>query len=114
MSLHERLPRRLKPGVPTLRKSRWDRLAPFAFGAGVIAAGALMSRFRPSILDTPDPVPMRGKARGRVGTALTGVRDGAHQVAPENMSAQLGRSLMLAGAAMLVARALDEVSALDL
>ena len=91
------------------RAARWERFAPFAFGAGIVAAGALMSRFRPAALDLPEAAPERAEPSGRVGQVLAWTRDGADHAAPENMSAQLGRSLMMAGTAMLAARLLDEV-----
>lgn len=100
-----------------LRRARgaadWDRLAPFAFGAGIIAAGAVLSRIRPTALDLPDATPRKSRGSGPISRLIAWTRDGADHVAPENMSAQLGRSLILAGTAMLAARVLDELAGRD-
>ncbi|MGI3169168.1 hypothetical protein ACRARG_08460 [Pseudooceanicola sp. C21-150M6] len=90
--------------------ARRDRLRPFVFGAGLVAAGALLSRFRPGALDMPNPSPMRDVRSGRFGQAVRMTRDGVEHVAPDNLSAKIGSSLAIAGAAMIAARLLDEVS----
>ncbi|WP_136636643.1 hypothetical protein [Pseudooceanicola onchidii] len=95
--------------LPDRVTSNWDRIAPFAFGLGIVATGALMSRFRPSVLDMPSATPRRAEPRHRAARAVARVRDGADHVAPDNMSSKLGKSLVMAGAAMLVARVLDEL-----
>lgn len=82
---------------------------PFAAGAAVVAAGFAFTRFRPSALDLPNPTGRGDGATGRVAKAVGLARDGADHVAPDNVSAQIGRSLVMAGSAMLVARLLDEV-----
>ena len=107
MTVKDKLPAlRLPEGRPQTPA----RIAPFAFGAGIIAVGALLSRFRPAALDLPDPTPQRAEPAGAVGKAIAWTRDGADRVAPENMASQLGRSLMIAGGTMLLARVLDEVA----
>lgn len=95
--------------LPRLSSRSWERIAPLAFGAGIIATGALLSRFRPAILDMPTATPRHREPSGRTGKAVARIRDGADHMAPDNMSAKLGKSLVLAGAAMLAARLLDEV-----
>ncbi|WP_163849018.1 hypothetical protein [Pseudooceanicola aestuarii] len=107
--LQRHLPAAVSRNLPA-RRDRMARLAPVAFGGCVVLVGAVLSRVRPAVLDLPDSAPLGGEPRGRAGRAIVGLRDGAHRVAPQNMSAQLGRSLMLAGAAMLTARLLDELA----
>ncbi|EAQ04387.1 succinyl-CoA synthetase subunit beta [Pseudooceanicola batsensis HTCC2597] len=108
MTLFPKLPDHLsgRP-VPVARRDRW---MPLAFGAGLVAVGALLSRFRPSALDMPNPSPLRDKRSGRMGKAVRLSRDGAEQVAPENLVGKIGTSLAIAGGAMIAARLLDEVS----
>ncbi|WP_375174512.1 hypothetical protein [Pseudooceanicola sp.] len=108
MSVADKLPalKRHRPPVATHRE-RWK---PLAFGAGLIAVGALLSRFRPSALDMPNPSPMRDVRSGRIGKAVRVTRDGAERVAPDNVTTKIGSSLAIAGAAMIAARLLDEVS----
>jgi hypothetical protein len=95
--------------LPQQHPDGWQRFAPIAFGVGIVAAGALISRFRPAVLDMPSATPRGAEPEGRGGQAVARVRDGAAHLAPDNMSAKLGKSLIMAGSAMLAARLLDEL-----
>ncbi|WP_407494745.1 hypothetical protein [Pseudooceanicola sp. MF1-13] len=92
--------------MPDLESQWWK---PFAAGAAVVAAGFALTRIRPSALDLPNPTGRGDGASGRVARAVGVARDGADKVAPDNVASQIGRSLVMAGSAMLVARVLDEV-----
>ena len=104
------------PSLPTLPRRlanppTRDRVLPLAIGAGLVAAGAVLWRMRPSILQIPDPAPLNEHPDDSFfRRAARRSRDGVHQVAPDNLSVSLGRSLVLAGAALLVTRLLDEAA----
>ena len=106
MSVTDRLPDLSRPVTPR----QYSRIAPLAFGCGILPIGALLSRTRPSALDLPDVAPRRAKPQGPLDRALAWTRDEADEIAPENMVSQLGRSLMIAGGTMLAARVLDELA----
>ncbi|SIO32368.1 hypothetical protein [Vannielia litorea] len=95
--------------LPTERQA--DRLVPVAVAAGLVAAGALLWRARPHALDFPDPVPLDGNpSRSLFRRAARKGRDGLRRVSPDNLSVSLGRSMVIAGGALLLTRLLDELS----
>jgi len=95
---------------PNALKARdGQRWKPFAAGLAVVTAGFALTRIRPSSLDLPNPTGRGDGASGRVAKAVGLARDGADRVAPDNVASQVGRSLVMAGSAMLVARVLDEL-----
>ena len=98
--------RRFRPKSISVRD---DRVLPMLAGLGIMATGALLSRKQPSVLDLPSPVAKGGAPSNRAGAAAARVRDGASTAAPGNLGSSIGRSLMIGGAAMMIARVLDEV-----
>lgn len=88
-----------------------DRVAPVAYAGGMLAIGALLVAAKPKIGHVPDPrqageVPTRGMFR----RAARAGRDSVSVFAPTNVTDSIGRSLLLGGTALLVARLLDEVA----
>ncbi|MDF0602291.1 hypothetical protein P1J78_16240 [Psychromarinibacter sp. C21-152] len=103
------LPNRLRraPARPRTR----DRLWPVAAGMGLLIAGAWLMRWKPSALDMPDPAPLEeAEAPGAFGRAAQHTRDGAAHLAPDNLGVSLGRSMLIAGTALTLARLLDEAA----
>jgi hypothetical protein len=97
----------LKDALPIVRSR--DRLKPFLIGAGLLTAGAMLLRVKPEFGQVPDPRPYGRTANGRLRKGFAHrVRDGAATFAPSNLTDQLGKSLLMGGTAMLVARVLDE------
>ena len=92
-----------------LSQDTTERLAPIAFAAGVVVAGAAMWRAKPSAFDMPEPAPIHDDhAPGRLARFARGSRD---RVAPGNLAVAVGRSLVISGAALLIVRLFDELSA---
>lgn len=98
------------PGFEDDQGDGTARLLPMLTGLGVMAVGAVMSRRTLSALDMPSPVARGAAPDSRTGAAVARLRDGASSAAPGNLGAQIGRSLMIGGAAMIVARVLDEIA----
>lgn len=98
---------RRRDAMAVIRNDRWK---PVFFGAGLLAAGALLSQLRPSALDMPNPSPLRDR-RGSAGKVADTAQDGIDAIAPDNLVSKLGASLAIAGAAMIAARVMDEVTA---
>jgi len=91
-----------------------DRLMPVAVGVGLLAAGALLWKAKPGALQIPDPTPLDGAPKGNlVRRAARRSRDGLRHVAPSNIAVSLGRSLVIAGGALLITRLLDELAGDD-
>ena len=103
--------------LPTLPKNRTpatlpeqDRLMPLAIGAGLLAAGALLWRAKPSVLQIPDPLPFADVRRpNALQRALRKSRNGVDLIAPRNLGVALGRSMVVAGTALIITRVLDEL-----
>lgn len=97
----------LKEALPIVR--RRDRLKPFIFGGSLIAIGSMLLRVKPSVGQVPDPKPYGTSGRNRLRRRMAHrVRDGAASFAPTNVTDQIGKSLVLGGTSLLVARVLDE------
>ncbi|MAY87749.1 hypothetical protein [Arenibacterium halophilum] len=95
-----------------LSQDTTERLAPIAFAAGVVVAGAAMWRAKPSAFDMPEPAPIHDDhAPGRLARFARGSRDRIARVAPGNLAVAVGRSLVISGAALLIVRLFDELSA---
>ncbi len=102
---------KLPPLHRHLRAPMAQRLLPAAAALGLMAAGVLLWRWRPSLLDLPQPAPLKGgRPQGMFRRAARRSREGVSLVAPDNLSVSLGRSLVIAGAALLAVRVLDELS----
>ncbi|WP_375688869.1 hypothetical protein [Pseudooceanicola sp. LIPI14-2-Ac024] len=110
-----KLPVPSRDRIPFLSKieepSTRERLMPVAIGVGLLATGALLWRIKPSALQIPEPAPLHDDSgRSTWRRAARKSRDGVARVAPDNLSDSVGRSLVFAGAALLVTRMLDEVT----
>jgi len=111
-----KLPVPNRDSIPLLKKldnpATAERLVPVAIGVGLLAAGALLWRLKPGALSIPEPAPLKDDAVNHGWRRAARVsREGVSKVAPDNLSASLGQSLVFAGGALLVTRLLDEVSA---
>lgn len=96
-------------GSGTLPSS--ERLKPLAVGAGLLAAGVLLWRYPPTALNIPDPLPLNETPhRSFWRRAARRSRDGVAKVAPANIGVSLGRSLVIAGTALMITRVLDELA----
>lgn len=93
--------------LPIIKKR--DRVSPFFFGGALLAVGSLLLRASPNIGNVPDPKPYGSSARrSKRRRAAERVRDASASFAPTNLTDQLGKSLMLGGTALIVARLMDE------
>ncbi|MCO6383630.1 MAG: hypothetical protein JXQ91_17120 [Vannielia sp.] len=109
MNMKPAIPKDLLPAEDTR-----NRLLPVAVACGLVAAGALLWRAKPRALEIPDPTPLAGNpSRSLFKRMARRSRDGVHKVAPSNISVSLGRSLVIAGGALLVTRLLDELAGED-
>ena len=95
-----------------LSQDATERLAPIAFAAGVVVAGAAIWRAQPSAFDMPEATPIGDDdAPGRVARFARGSRDRLARIAPDNLAVSIGRSLVISGAALLIVRLFEELSA---
>ncbi|MBU2961720.1 hypothetical protein KO516_13030 [Citreicella sp. C3M06] len=109
MSIH--LPNRnALPSFPGNRApSRRERLAPLAYAGGLLAIGAALLVAKPRIGNVPASMLSKDAPKGsRWRRAAQVGRDGASTFAPTNVTDSIGRSLMIGGAALVIARLLDE------
>ncbi|WP_102107714.1 hypothetical protein [Oceaniglobus roseus] len=91
-----------------------SRVSPALVSLGLIGLGALLWRSKPSLMDMPDPVPLGDHADDTLlRRAARRSRDGVSRIAPGNLGVSLGRSMVVAGAAMLLTRLLDEIASDD-
>ena len=101
------------PAVLPEEESLLDSLAPVAYSAVMLAAGAALLVAKPRLGHVPDPIrngdlPRRGLRRA----AQVG-RDNIRVLAPTNVTDAIGRSLLIGGVALLAARVLDVVAGRD-
>ncbi|MEC7762627.1 MAG: hypothetical protein VX874_12035 [Pseudomonadota bacterium] len=108
MTLHT--PKHFKSPDRLLERATNDRVAPVLYAGGMLALGIALIVAKPRIGNVPKPL-ARGdeSSAGRLRRAAIRGRDGVEAFAPSNVTDSLGRSLILGGAALLVARVLDEV-----
>ncbi|WP_172299311.1 hypothetical protein [Pseudoruegeria sp. HB172150] len=105
-----KLPTLPKPQMPESMPAT-ERIVPVAIAAGLLTAGALLWRARPSALEIPDPAPLEDlKDPGFMQRAARKSRDGVSKIAPGNLGVTIGRSMVIAGGAILITRLLDEVA----
>ncbi|MCA0964219.1 hypothetical protein [Salipiger bermudensis] len=91
-----------------------DRLMPVAYAGGLLAVGAVLLIAKPRFGQVPPPNRMGdGPRRSRLRRIAQRGRDGIQTFAPTNVTDSLGRSLILGGIALLLARVLDEVAGRD-
>lgn len=84
---------------------------PLLLGAGLVGLGVLLRVLRPRALDLPRrDTPLRRPRNASRGEVARFARDGITEVLPDNLSDSVGRSLLLIGAGLIVARALDEIA----
>lgn len=90
------------------------RLLPLAYAGGLLAIGAALLIAKPRVGHVPQPNQMgTSPRRSRWRRAAQRGRDGVQAFAPVNVTDSVGRSLLLGGAALLLARVLDELSGRD-
>ncbi|QDC08392.1 hypothetical protein FHY55_03650 [Oceanicola sp. D3] len=106
-----------KPAFPNTllpAEKAQSRLVPVAVACGLVAAGALLWRAKPQALQIPDPVPLGANpSHSLLRRVARHSRDSVHKIAPSNISVSLGRSLVIAGGALLLTRLLDEIAGED-
>ncbi|MCA0205094.1 MAG: hypothetical protein LCH92_12175 [Proteobacteria bacterium] len=86
-----------------------NRPTPGAYGMGMLALGAILLLAKPRIGEVPDPRLSEEQGPG-LRRLAAGARDGVSVFAPGNVTDSIGRSLMLGGGALLLARALDALA----
>ncbi|WP_238364120.1 hypothetical protein [Mesobacterium pallidum] len=109
-----RHPRDLDLPAPSALSPERGSIAPVVYAGGMLAAGALLLLAKPRIGEVPDPR-HRGDAprRSRVRRAAQHGRDAAQTFAPTNLTDSIGRSLLIGGAALLIARTFDALTGSD-
>jgi len=85
-----------------------DAAAPFAAAIGLTVVGAVLVKWRPDVLEMPEPNanPRLPDFRDHRDVALQ-LRESAAALSPRNLMDTLGRSLIISGALLLVVRAID-------
>ena len=90
--------------------SRDPGYAPLLLGLAMVGIGFAARRVQPDVLRLPEPgghMRLRDVRGGR--DAARVARDGIAGLIPRNLTASLGRTLMLMGGALIVVRTLDEL-----
>ena len=82
------------------------RTSPLPAGLALLVAGLVLRLWQPSVLDMPDRPARHSKDSG-LPRAARRARDGVTMIAPGNLTRSLGRTLIVAGAALVAIRALD-------
>jgi hypothetical protein len=85
-----------------------DRLLPVISGVALMIAGTALSIWRPGFLDLPKPVRSKSATSG-FGRAVEVSRDGLMDIAPDNVTDTIGRSLAITGMALILIGAFDAV-----
>lgn len=91
------------PAVP-------ERISPLLYAAGLIGIGAALLWAKPRIGQVPNPTFAEGKTRSRRRRMARSGRDAVGALAPSNVTDSMGRSLIVGGVALMLARLLDEAS----
>lgn len=114
VDLPSSIARRARDYLPALPARRRERLLPFLYAGGMLVLGAVLLAAKPRLGQVPAPDRM-GDAprRSRLRRAAQVGRDNVGVFAPSNLTDSIGRSLLLGGTALLVARALDEMTGRD-
>ena len=88
-----------------------ERLTPLLYAGGLIGIGAALLWSKPSLGHVPTPaLTKEGKNPSRSRRVARRGRDAVGSLAPTNVTDSLGRSLVLGGVALMLARLLDEAS----
>lgn len=104
------LPKHFETPDKALEAVSNDRIAPVLYAGGMLALGVALIAAKPRIGNVPKPRRIGDEnAASRLRRAAIRGRDGVEAFAPSNITDSLGRSLILGGAALLIARVLDEV-----
>ncbi|PZX18241.1 hypothetical protein LX81_00870 [Palleronia aestuarii] len=82
------------------------RTSPLFTGAVLLGAGLLLRQWQPSALTLPERPEISIRDRG-MHRAARKARDGIAQILPSNLTASLGRTLIVAGLGLLLVRLLD-------
>ncbi|SEN42884.1 hypothetical protein [Palleronia pelagia] len=81
-------------------------LSPIIVGAALLGTGMLLRRWQPSALSLPErPDTLHRDSGARRAARKT--RDGIARVLPSNLTGSLGRTLIIAGAGLVLVRLLD-------
>lgn len=97
-----------------LSTSRAGRVAPVAYAAGMLIAGAILLAVKPRLGHVPEPKQMGdGPRKTALRRAAQIGRDNVEVFAPTNVTDSIGRSLLLGGTALLLVRLLDEFAGRD-
>jgi hypothetical protein len=93
-----------------MKESAMDKpvfeLSPWLIGALLVGGGLLLRAWEPTALTLPDRPDAMHRDRGmRRGIRRT--RDGIARILPSNMTASIGRSLVIMGAGLVLVRLLD-------
>ncbi|GAB1379990.1 hypothetical protein [Pararhodobacter aggregans] len=97
--------RPVPPDLPAPRSG----VSPVTYGAGMLALGAVLVLAKPRIGAVPEPVQDGDEPRGLRRLAAA-ARDGISVYAPTNVTDSLGRSLLIGGGALILARAFDALA----
>lgn len=84
-------------------------VSPVAYGAGMLALGAVLVLSKPRIGAVPEPV-QTDDAPGVLRRLAAAARDGVSAFAPSNVTDSIGRSLVIGGSALILARAFDALA----
>lgn len=105
------LPTKIETPETFLDRVAGPRLAPVAYGAGMLALGAVLLAAKPRIGNVPNPRhTLDGPDLGRGRRIARAGRDSVGAFAPSNVTDSIGRSLLLGGTALLLTRLFDELS----
>ncbi|EPX79523.1 hypothetical protein [Salipiger mucosus] len=97
-----------------LPAQRRERLMPIFFAAGLLTVGTVLLKTKPRIGHVPRPKQFGDlPRRSRLRRAAQASRDTVEPFAPSNVTDQIGRSMLIGGAALLITRMLDEAAGRD-
>lgn len=87
-----------------------DHITPLLVGGSLMALGALMVKATPHLAEIPPARQFGSPKKGTLRKAAALARDRIEPLAPTNITDQIGRSLLVGGAALLLTRLLDEAA----
>ena len=82
------------------------RRSPIASAVALMLAGTALSLWRPKLLELPKSERSH-RSNSTAGQALTITRDAVQDVAPDNLSDSIGKSLAVTGSALLIVGIFD-------